>query len=210
MIPSRMISPLPVVGALLFAVLAASTADAESKSEPQRFATVEHDGALILDVPSEWEPITKQRGRWPSRTIIMTDAGNIVFSVMWNKGRNPEFNSPKQLQQSLASAAAENLGGEAEEFSNPESLTGSKMNGFFYSRSSPPLEGGEELGPDDFRNFTLGIFAVGEFQIFFTMISREESSPDRLRGLEMFRSARFEAGTATETTPEAPSAESKQ
>jgi hypothetical protein len=192
-------SAVSVAGALLVTILALSTAaGAESKVEPQRFATVEHDGVVIFDVPSEWEPITKQRGRWPSRTIIMTDAGNIVFSVLWNKGLNPEFNSTQQLRESLASAAVKNLGGELDEFSEPESLTGVEMNGFFYSRSSPPLEEGEGLGPDDYNNFTLGIFAVGEFQIFFTMISREDDALDRLRGLEMFRGARFEAGAATE------------
>jgi len=185
----------------LCSALATSAAGEESKLEPQRFPTVEHDGVAILDVPSDWEPVSKLHGRWPARTIIFTDAGNIVFTVMWNKGKNPEYNSTQQLRESLTKAAAENMGREIDELSDPETLKGPHMNGFFISNTTPVPEGVTEMGPEDYENFTLGIFAIEEFQVFFTMISREESSPDRLRGLEMFRSARFEAGTATEAPP---------
>ena len=83
MAPLRLIFPrcvAVVAGVLFCTALAAFAAGAESKSEPQRFATVEHDGVVILDIPSDWKPITKQRGRWPSRTIIITDAGKLVVS----------------------------------------------------------------------------------------------------------------------------------
>ena len=64
---------------------------------------------------------------------------------------------------------------------------------------------GSELDPDGYHNFTPGLFAVGEFQIFFSMISKEEDSQDRLRALEMFRDARFEAGPPAEAGAAAPS-----
>lgn len=149
-------------------------------------------GSLVLDIPSEWIAITKERERTPSTTTIETGAGVVTFTILWNANDDLKFNSVEQLKESLEAGAQRFLASAVESSVELESLSGPEVIGFYYSLSRRDLADVLELGPGQYRDYTPGIFAVGNYQVFFTMTSKEKASPDRLRALEMFRRARFQ------------------
>jgi hypothetical protein len=121
-----------------------------------------------------------------------------MFTILWNANNDAKFNSVEQLRESLETGSEDFLASAVESSLDLEVLSGPEVVGFYCSLSRRELADVSELGPGQYRDYTPGIFAVGDYQVFFTMTSREESSPDRLRALEMFRKARFEAGSPPE------------
>jgi len=135
---------------------------------------------------------TRARERTPSTTTIETRAGTVTFTILWNANDNLKFNSVEQLKESLEAGAESFLASAVESSVELENLSGPEVTGFYYSLSRRNLADVSELGPGQYRDYTPGIFAVGNYQVFFTMTSKERDSPDRLRALEMFRRARFQ------------------
>lgn len=172
----------------------------------QSFKAPQQAGSLVLDIPSEWVVTTIERERTPSTTTIETGAGVVTFTILWNANNDAKFNSIEQLRESLEAGAESFLASAVESSLELESLTGPEVIGFFYSLSRREFADVLELAPGQYRDYTPGIFAVGNYQVFFTMTSREKSSPDRLRALKMFRQARYRGSAQRDgPTPEPPS-----
>jgi hypothetical protein len=185
---------------VLLATASVWAADHEFKASQQ-------PGSLVLDIPSEWTESTVKRERTPSTTTIETGDGELKFTLLWNAKQDPKFNSAEQLKASLEASSGDFLALAVESSLELEPLAGPGVTGFYCSLSRLELAGVSELGPGQYRDFTPGIFAVGDYQVFFTMTSKEENSKDRLRVLEMFRNARFQAASPPqdETAPDEPS-----
>ena len=182
-----------ILGVLLCTLGAVPSKSAETKAE--WFTTPGHTGALVIDVPEGWRYKSRSVGGAPATVTIRNDDSVLNFTLMWNTGNATEFNSMEQLKAGLESTSAPYTADDAD--FEIENLSGSQVTGLYTALQNPDLVGVTELGPDQYRILTPGILAVGELQVFFTMISKEKDSVDRLLAIEMFRGARFEADASS-------------
>lgn len=183
-------------GVLLIALcLASPSQSAGARSE--WFTTPGHAGALVLDLPAGWSFKTRSAGGRPTNIKIQTSGPEVTLTLMWNAGSIPEFNSPEQLRAAFKAAAGPFTEAGINSDFEIEELSGSEVTGVYSALVNPDLVDVAELAPDQYRILTPGILAVGEFQVFFSMMSKEKDSDNRLRALEMFREARFEADASS-------------
>ena len=185
-------------GLLVMFVLGGCPVAKSARAAEQLFGAPEQQGLLVLDVPAKWSVSTRERKRMPPSTTIGTGDGEVTFSILWNAHDDSNFNSPGQLRASLEGAAEEFLVWAIESSPKLEELSGPEVSGFYFSMTRWEFAESPEPPPGQHRDYTPGIFAVGDYQVFFTMTSREKDSPGRLRILEMFRQARFRSASALE------------
>jgi hypothetical protein len=181
-----MMNPIPLLTACLALCLASpGAATAPAKSYP-----LPGHGQLELQFPADWRDSLRQPpGGLPPTLTFLPASGRefeLLVTVLWSRKPDPDFNSPDRLEQSMLQMGRRTLRTSKEKALDPSviNMKGRGPIGFIYTLTD------RAPAPGSFEYATQGVFAAGELQLNFTLLTHEHDSAFLRPTLKMLSTAK--------------------
>lgn len=162
---SRILFTIGIVSCLSGAVWA-------SEQQARSYAIPGH-GELELKVPEEWKDSVKRPSHDLPPTLIFTPRSDKTFkllvTVFWNAKKDPQFNKPETIAELVTVLGNRQLSTAQETKLDIAEITMPQRGpiGYIYTLTD------KAPAPGSFEYMTQGIFAAGDFQLSFTLLSHE-------------------------------------
>lgn len=172
------------IGLLYAGECSAATSSTESYPLPRH-------GQLRLEVPADWQVkyVYSEDGRTPPSAHVFPldgDSFEMTITAYWHDGMDEDIASVESLLRRVQQAGAEaraSAGLQTEPL-EIKKFTGNDRRGFFYELNDP------SAGRGEYAYLTQGAFSTGRIVLAFTILTHEQSSPEREACMEFLHKLR--------------------
>jgi hypothetical protein len=170
------------------ALLFASTALAQPV--PQRFAIPQH-GAVLLNVPSDWQAADKAAANPPSVAIRLQpadgDSFDLQMTAVWLEPAKRAEMTPQVIKERVQATSKELLPQSIEQQAPLIELRGKQALGYYFSLTDRESRN----QGSDYKYIAEGTVTVGELVLIFTFLHRQAGTPAREQALQVVRDASY-------------------
>jgi hypothetical protein len=170
---------------LSFVLMLADPAFAQELS--LRDFPVPQHGVLKLQVPKAWKDRVSQPPGSPAPTIELTSGGQEAFAVMlspiWRTWPAATQAAAADLKRQVEQSADQIKPQAVEKELTIQEIKGASGAGYYFSATDAAPK------PDEFKYMLQGMIRVGEFQVVFTVLTRDAGESIRRQSIALVQSA---------------------
>lgn len=174
--------------ALVLLVVITVNHEAVAQTHNQDYAVPGH-GKLRLQVPDGWVSSSKSLEQPAAVVLRLNPASGDLFDVqvttVWLNTERLAKTTLKSLKSTVEETAEDPLRQAVESKLVLVELRGAETMGYYYSLTD------RNPAPGEYKYLTQGAFLTGELMTVFTILNRENTSPEVARILEMMAGAQY-------------------
>jgi hypothetical protein len=163
-------------GVLVVGLVSCLAGAASAAGEVVRSYPIPGHGALELKLPPDWKDSVRQPPHGLPPTLEFAPpsgkAFDLLVTVMWSPKKDPKFTAPETIKDVVLQTGQGQLSQAVEKELpwNPITMEGRGTIAYIYTLTD------KAPAPGSFEYMTQGVFAAGEFQLSFTLLTHEKKS----------------------------------